>query len=933
MTFNPFTKPVAKKLLKISKPKATPKKTVSRVSFDREILQAIRHRKSTDCVTELFDQALPDDMRFAGIVSNDAKKHPTVNQTDTPVLSPFILELRRAQTNAVSTDPAYDEEEIAPIRLNLLSSDLSQESRRAKEPLVDTSKDLILATTHAYAEREMKKDSPSVWMHQVLFPSVTKETLESVPLKIFKSQNAFSHEVFLPKLTPKNILAYFDLPEEDQIGDGDELVDLEDLIFSSESIEDTERGLGTPPIAEKQVESKKPFVFPKLSFPQFSFSLFFPNEWQRAIAAFVLVSFAFVLPLHAMQVINNLRDAKTSAQTNGQLALASLKNAAGANLVTDPAGANADFTKASSQFTKASESISNLGSGVTLLLSTLGPTQKTFKTNTALLKMGQELSLAGARMTSGMSAMQQELHPTPSSRLQILQMYLQSALPHLSAAEDAMNSVDVNVIDPANRDTFTQVSSTLPALVDSTKEFISLGDTLQSILGTNQTKKYLLIFQNNTEMRPTGGFMGSFAELSVHNGVMENLTVPAGGTYDLQGQLRTPLVAPWPLQLLSAKWEFQDANWFPDFPTSARRMIQFYKDAGGSDVDGVIAVNANVVTDLLGLLGPIDMPDYGQTVSQDNFLATTQQIVETGPDKALNKPKAFIGDLAPKLIDKSLHGSPETFLQLAGAVNNAFNHKDIQCYFPDETLERTILAHNWGGEMKQTDKDYLMIINTNLGGGKTDGVIDEKVHIDVSVDVSGAITNTLTISRTHNGTLGDPFTGVNNVNYLRVYVPKGSILKSSDGFRIPNSHLFNTPDPTWNVATDLQYADDSFSVNKESGTQSYEENGKTVFGNWTQTKPGETTTATFIYTLPFTLSTLTTQNEIIDTIRSFADTPRTDSYSLLVQKQSGVLNRHTSVTVHIPDSIKIRWSSANLTDTTFSNDTDGFIGALLQHSL
>ena len=924
---------MAKKLLKISKPKATPKKTVSRVSFDREILQAIHRKQTNTGITELFDQSLPDDMRFAGIVSSATKKNPTVNQTDAPVLSPFILELRHAQTNAGSGDPAYYEEEIAPIRLNLLSTDLGSQTHVTKEPIVDTSKDLILATNHAYAEREIKKDSPSVWMHQVLFPTITKETLESVPLKIFKSQENFSHEVFLPKLTPKNILAYFDLPEEDQVGDGDDLVDLEDLIFSSESIEDTKRGLGTPPIAEKQVESKKPFVFPKLSFPQFSSSFFFPNEWQRAIAAFVLVSFAFVLPLHAMQVINNLRDAKTSAQANGQLALASLKDAAGANLVTDPAGANADFTKASSQFGKASESISNLGSGVTLLLSTLGPTQKTFKTNTALLKMGQELSLAGARMTSGMSAMQQELHPTPSSRLQILQMYLQSALPHLTAAEDAMNAVDVNVIDSANRDTFTKLSSTLPALVDSTKEFVSLGDTLQSILGTNQTKKYLLIFQNNTEIRPTGGFMGSFAELSVHNGVMENLTVPAGGTYDLQGQLRTPLVAPWPLQLLAAKWEFQDANWFPDFPTSARQMIQFYKDSGGSDVDGVIAVNANVVTDLLGLLGPIEMPDYGQTISQDNFLATTQQIVETGPDKALNKPKAFIGDLAPKLIDKSLHGSPETFLELAGAVNNAFNHKDIQCYFPDENLERTIIAHNWGGEMKQTDKDYLMVVNTNLGGEKTDGVISEKIHTDVNIDENGVITNTLTISRTHNGFRGDAFTGVNNVNYVRVYVPKGSVLKSSNGFRIPNSILFKIPDATWNVDKNLQYADDSFSVDKESGTQSYEENGKTVFGNWTQTKPGETTTATFVYTLPFTFRDLTTSGGVIDSVRSFADIPRTDSYSLLIQKQSGVLNRHTSITVHIPDSMKTRWSSAPLTDTLFSNDTDGFFGALLEHSL
>ena len=427
--------------------------------------------------------------------------------------------------------------------------------------------------------------------------------------------------------------------------------------------------------------------------------------------------------------------------------------------------------------------------------------------------------------------------------------------------------------------------------------------------------------------------MGSFAELSVHNGIMERLTIPGGGTYDLQGQQRTPLVSPWPLKLLSAKWQFQDANWFPDFQTSARQMIQFYKDAGGMEMDGVIAINATFVIDLLQLLGPIDMPDYGRIIDQTNFLTETQKIVETEYDRVENKPKAFIGDLAPKLIEKALHGTPTTFLDLAERLNDGLSKKDIQLYFENESEEKSVLAHGWGGEIKSTDKDYLMIVNTNLGGGKTDGVIEEHVNMHVLVDDSGMITNTITIARTHHGHEGDLITGVNNVNFLRLYIPKGSRLIKASGFNLPDAALFETPEPDWGVDQDLQYADDGFSLHEQSGTQIYEENGKTVFGNWTQTKPGETTITTFTYTLPFTLSNLLSKQATIKKIRSVLGMRETETYSLLIQKQSGVSKRTTEVNIQFPKSLQTVWSSHPLSHTSFSNETDGFLGALFERAL
>ncbi len=523
------------------------------------------------------------------------------------------------------------------------------------------------------------------------------------------------------------------------------------------------------------------------------------------------------------------------------------------------------------------------------------------------------------------------MNPTPVSHIALLATYINSVIPHLVQASEGLDSIDPKVIPEDERETFTHIKTELPLLIASLKEFRALSDVAKNILGADETKRYLLVFQNNTEIRPTGGFMGSFAEVKVRDGVLTQLSVPGGGTYDLQGGLRTAKVAPEPLQLLKAKWEFQDANWFPDFPTSARQMLQFYSDAGQPSVDGVIAINATFVAKLIGLIGPIEMAEYGRTIDEENFLFEAQKIVETEYDKEENKPKAFIGDLAPKIIERVLQGDPELFLTLADHVGTGLAQKDIQLYFSQEKLQQEVLARGWGGAIVPSAKDYLMVVDSNLGGGKTDGVMEEKVDVLVNIEEDGSVTNTVKISRTHHGIQGAIFTGVNNVNYLRLYVPKGSKLLSAHGFSIPDASLFETPSPDWVIDDNLEYAAVHQTRDEKTGTDIYQENGKTVFGNWMQTNPGTTSTAEFTYKLPLNL--LEKKTGVTDQLKKLVGLDETQSYSLTLQKQSGVLDRHTSVSVIVPANMQTMWRSQDLEKTLFSNDTDVFFGLLLKTNL
>lgn len=859
-----------------------------------ELKRALSRRAKRQTHTELVDHAVPEAVLFQGVATTYSTLAKPSVVTGPHTLSPFILSLRAALPTPTEL---LEGTARRPLGVNLLFGHPASQPPCA----LDLTGDLVLSPTDVLEQVKRGALPELPKLHITISRPHHGALRYEVP-----ALSTFSSDAFIPHQLPEDIFAYFDFPEEEGSVSpvGLEGIDLE-----------------LPEPEEKRMWPSLPALPTLPAIPRLAFFI-------RPMASFIGLSFLFVLPLHAMNVVQDLRETKAELERSGLEAVSLLSSGAQAALARDVGSAGTDFKAAGLQFQTAKNTIDELGAGTTLLLSILPVTQSSYSTGAALVEAGEELAIAGGRMSDGYAAMEQELSPTPISRLNILEAYLSSTVPHLEAAQSALEQVDLHAVPQEHQETLASAQAALPILIATIDEFESFYALVKELLGADGTKRYLIVFQNNTEIRPTGGFIGSFAEVKVRDGVIEHLNVPGGGSYDLQGTLQKSLRAPEPLQLLSARWEFQDGNWFPDFPTSARQLMQFYQDAGGPSVDGVLAVNATFVSGLIGLLGPIEMEDYGRTIDEENFIFEAQKIAEYEHDKEENTPKAFIGDLAPLLVERAIEKTSEDFLAVVDELNTGLVSKDLQLYLADQELEHQILEQGWGGEMKQTEGDYLMLVDTNLGGGKTDGVIEQNVDLHVEIAQDGTITNTLTISRTHFGIQGLLFTGVNNVNFLRVYVPKGSTLLEAKGFSIPDQSLFDIPDEAWTIDDDLAYGLLTTSVDPLSGTMVSEEHGKAVFGNWVQTMPGSTSTVTFRYRLPFTVDAL--EGGVVASLKSFIGLPRTETYSLLVQKQPGVLDRTTNVHVTLPEELNALWASHDLTTAEFQNGKDELFAILVE---
>ncbi len=649
-------------------------------------------------------------------------------------------------------------------------------------------------------------------------------------------------------------------------------------------------------------------------------------EKRNAFSFFAMATCVFLLVFGVGFFYRSLK-IKSLAIANGNVAYASLNEAKNGMKARDFNGAIFKFNDAYDRFDAIQNDINSLGS-VIVESSRFVPYLSKLSSGEYLSKAGKNISRIGALSADIMKTLNAIKNPLSStesiSYLKIFQdsdKNLTEIAVQVNELQDNLEKVNIEDIPEAQRSRFVDLKNKLPEINKFMTSFSGEEKILADVLGGNGPRKYLFLFQNNQEMRATGGFIGTYAVLDIFNGNVKSFFVD--GIFNPDGQLREKVIPPSPIQKISAAWSLHDSNWFPDFPMSAEKASWFYEKTGGPTVDGVITMTPTVMQRLLEITGPIEMPEYGVTIDKDNFLESIQSEVEVNYDKEVNQPKKILADLAPKILDQIFNSrNVADMAKTMDVLLSSLNEKHILIYSKNYDVEKMLSDNGWSGEVLDTDKDYLSVINTNINGYKTDGMIDEKIEHKAEIQTDGSIIDTVTITRHHNGG-NTPYDWWNKVNadYMRVYVPKGSKLLRATG----QTNEFDSPPIDYHALGFKQDAqvgmeEDSTIIDPQNGTRIYEDSNKTVFANWVYVSPQETVTVSYSYLLPFKLDTNLT-------------TKPADTYSLLAQKQSGSLGSGFSTKITYPNLYKLIWKYPNENISDFSTGDDKNQGIEMESDL
>ena len=397
------------------------------------------------------------------------------------------------------------------------------------------------------------------------------------------------------------------------------------------------------------------------------------------------------------------------------------------------------------------------------------------------------------------------------------------------------------------------------------------------VLGYPGEKTYLLLLQNNTELRPTGGFIGTYGVLVVRNGEVVSFTTDNVYNLDEPAKAYNEKIPPLPLQkyIKQSQWFFRDSNWDPDFPTSAARAIQFYKDERGpvGRFDGVIALTPAMVEDVMAVLGPVAVD--GKEFTSQNLIDELAYHVELGfrsEGITIGNRKEIIDDVAQKLKEKVFNMSVDQLRELVPVVLDALAERQLMMYFEDDAVQHMAENMGWAGQIAQTKGDYLFVVDANLGSLKSDLAINRTINYSLAPGTDGKMNATVSITYEHTGNFDWKITRYRT--YTRVYVPAGATFISSKGNEEP-------------VAVG-------------------DEHGKTVFGTFISIEPLTSETLSFTYMLP---------KELVSRIAE-------GRYSLYIQKQGGTTPHQLELDLAVPFNIN-RLEPGGVLDKESSNRVKG----------
>jgi hypothetical protein len=513
-----------------------------------------------------------------------------------------------------------------------------------------------------------------------------------------------------------------------------------------------------------------------------------------------------------------------------------------------------------------------------------------------IMEMAVQMSIAGDEVLSAIGPMISSYKDNPSPNILSLLSELKDSETQLFAAQVAiadvkaarlqiqtknlspvLNNLIINKVDPL----LNSIDSAFPV-----SDLLQMARLIPRLLGVggNGSQTYMILIQNEDELRPTGGFLTAVGLMKIEDGKISSLNFESS---DLVDDLSKSYPrAPWQLDeyMKSEILLFRDANWFTNFPTTVEWAKFLYSYTRTNKVDGVITLDQHVIEELLQIVGPIKVVGVDQQISADNVLSYMRTAKENTPPRGVSPSewnrKQFISWLAEPMIKKLLSGDSQIWPPLLRVIIQLLDEKHILLQFDDPEMNSLVIKRGWDGSVQPLPgSDFLMVVDSNIGFNKTSARMKTSLEYVVNLaDLNHPIGN-LTVSFTNNTEINNRTSQdciqaggeIKNLpldqrkyimddcywTYLRIYSPIGSQLVYSTPHEIPKK---------WPLREKIYPAQTDILDEKIFGTQ--------VFGTLLVIPKAQTLQTLYSYQLP-------------SMVVSKATDGKTYQYIFKIQKQPG----------------------------------------------
>ncbi len=390
----------------------------------------------------------------------------------------------------------------------------------------------------------------------------------------------------------------------------------------------------------------------------------------------------------------------------------------------------------------------------------------------------------------------------------------------LSAAQAVSSLMDGQWLIPPAAKAKGELDEKLDSASKEIENARELMAAFSNIMGPEGSapNRYMFVLQDCYELRGSGGLMSTYGILNCNHDSIKLVECNRASTLtagtDIGDAMPQPLKDFYP-KVPSWTLHFWDAGWWPDFPTTAGLMDQILAANNQDPVRGYIAIDPVAIGYALHQLGPLQLPEFNEVLTEDNLAEKCLYYLEidSQSSKSQETQMPFLRSLANSFFQRIVSATPKEWFALAQALGQALDEKHLFLYSSDPEVQRTFSALDWSGEINKTGSDFLMAVDCNIGGNDTGykANLFMKGNLNLeTVDIGDALLHRATYC--FDNTRGTTF----YYSYLRFYVPCSAI-PTNDG-----------------TLTDLG-----------------EEFGKRVFAKRVEVPPGEIVAVDFEYLTPW----------------------------------------------------------------------------------
>ena len=415
----------------------------------------------------------------------------------------------------------------------------------------------------------------------------------------------------------------------------------------------------------------------------------------------------------------------------------------------------------------------------------------------------------------GLKGSATDAEQSTQDRITFLTESIEGIVPNLDSIEEKIASIETKLqqIDPQRypeyykdiplRSTILQSQSLISEAHKLVKDGKPILTKTSWLLGKDEPRNYFLMFQNDAELRPTGGFWTAYGTITVNNGKITPGV--SSNIYDLDARFNSTIPAPRPIKAYHINVPYlnlRDLNVSPDFPTAIEEFLGYYQKMYPKEkIDAVIALDTNVLVDLVEVLGRIGVPAYGNFSSEPDkrcdgcpqIIYQLEWIAGRPRDYIETDRKGFLGPLMNSILSNAMGSGKDKLGPLAQAGFKNVYQKHVLFYFTDPEMQEAAELANIAGKISQTEAsvDYFHLNDANMSAAKTNLFLQQKIKHEIIVKdekVNHKVTVTyINPSKASNCNLekGDLCLNAPKYrNWFRFYVPQGSQMVKMTGSEV-----------------------------------------------------------------------------------------------------------------------------------------------------